>query len=54
MVESESDIEENKEDKGHVAKILDCFEKEEDLEFVDSLVTEENMREVAEQTEIGL
>ena len=26
-------------------KILDCFEKEEDLEFVESLVTEENMQE---------
>ena len=45
VVESESDIEENKEDKGHEDKILDCFEKEEDLEFVDSLVTEENMEE---------
>ena len=45
MVESESDIEENKEDKGHKDKILDCFEKEEDLEFIDSLVIEENMEE---------
>ena len=45
VVESESDIEENKEDKGHEDEILDCFEKEEDLEFVDSLVTEENMEE---------
>ena len=44
VVESESDIEDNKEDKGHVGKILDCFEKE-DLELVDSLVTEENMQE---------
>ena len=45
VVESESDIEENKEDKCHEDEILDCFEKEEDLEFVDSLVTEENMKE---------
>ena len=43
--ESESDVEENKEDKCHEDEILDCFEKEEDLEFVDSLVTEENMEE---------
>ena len=45
VVESESEIEENKEDKGDVLEILDCFEKEEDLEFVESLVTEENMQE---------
>ena len=44
VVESESDIEENKEDKCHEDEILDCFEKE-NLEFVDSLVTEENMEE---------
>ena len=45
MVESESEIEENKEDKGQVDKILDSFEKEGDLEFVDSLVTEEKIKE---------
>ena len=45
VVERESDVEQNKEDKCHEDEILDCFEKEEDLEFVDSLVTEENMEE---------
>ena len=49
VVESETEIEENKEDRTHVEDILDSFEKEETLEFVDTLVTEENMEEKLEK-----
>ena len=49
VVESKTKIEENKEDRTHVEDILDSFEKEETLEFVDTLVTEENMEEKLEK-----
>ena len=42
VVESESEMEENGEDKEEVDDILDSFVKDERLEFVESLVTEEN------------
>ena len=45
VVESENEIEENREDRRDVEDILESFEKKETSEFVDSLVTEENMEE---------
>ena len=51
MVESENEIEENKEDRREVEDILDSFEKEETLEFVGSLVTEENMKDKSQKKE---
>ena len=45
VVESENEIEENREDRTEVDHILESFEKEESLEFVESLETEENIEE---------
>ena len=44
VVESESESEENKDETHDVEEILDSFEKGH-LDFVDSLMTEENMKE---------
>ena len=43
VVESEIEVEENKEDRSEVDNILECFEKEECLEFVETLETEDNI-----------
>ena len=45
VVESENEIEENREDRTEVDHILESFEKEESLEFVESLEIEENIEE---------
>ena len=45
VVESENEIEENREDRTEVDHILESFEKEGSLEFVESLETEENIEE---------
>ena len=45
VVESENEIEENREDRTEVDDILELFDKEESLEFVESLETEENIEE---------
>ena len=45
VVESENEIEENREDRTEVDHILESFDKEESLEFVESLETEENIEE---------
>ena len=45
VVESENEIEENREDRTEVDDILESFDKEESLEFVESLETEENIEE---------
>ena len=49
VVESENEIEENREDRTEVDHILELFEKEESLEFVESLETEENIEEKLEK-----
>ena len=51
VVESENEIEENREENKKVDYILDSFEKEETLEFVDSLVIEENTEKKLPQEE---
>ena len=45
VVESENEIEENREDRTEVDHILESLEKEESLDFVESLETEENIEE---------
>ena len=45
VVESENEIEENREVRTEVDYILESFDKEESLEFVESLETEENIEE---------
>ena len=45
VVESENEIEENREDRTEVDDILESFDKEESLEFLESLETEENIEE---------
>ena len=50
VVESESEIEENKDEIHDVEEILDSFEKGH-LEFADSLMTEENMKEKLQKEE---
>ena len=45
VVESENEIEENREDRTDVDHILESFEKEESLQFVETLETEENIEE---------
>ena len=45
VVESENEIEENREERTDVDHILELFEKEETLEVVDTLETEENIEE---------
>ena len=49
VVESENEIEENKEDRTGVDEILESFEKEEILEFVESLDSQENIEEKLEK-----
>ena len=45
VVESENEIEENREDRTEVDDIVESFEKEESLEFVETLEREENIEE---------
>ena len=45
VVDSENEIEENREDRTEVDNILESFDREESLEFVESLETEENIEE---------
>ena len=54
VVESETEIEENREQNEEVDYILDSFEKEESLEFIDSLITGKYRKKVAQGTKIGL